>query len=142
MDNLYRELAPISAAAWANLEEEARRTFRRHVAGRSIGDVAGVDGPELAAVGTGHLQTVEATAEGMSASIRRSPADRRTSGSVQFDRQQVDDVERGARDADRQPVPRLYQALRLGPLRLHISLGLQLCTAPATVHGPGDTDLP
>ncbi|MEV1172739.1 encapsulin, partial [Nonomuraea sp. NPDC049784] len=36
MNNLYRELAPISAAAWADLEEEARRTFRRHLAGRRV----------------------------------------------------------------------------------------------------------
>jgi uncharacterized linocin/CFP29 family protein len=36
MDNLHRELAPISATAWADLQEEARRTFRRHVAGRRV----------------------------------------------------------------------------------------------------------
>ena len=26
MDNLHRELAPVSAAAWVDLEDEARRT--------------------------------------------------------------------------------------------------------------------
>ena len=41
MNNLYRELAPISAAAWASLEDEAKRTFARHVAGRRVVDVAG-----------------------------------------------------------------------------------------------------
>ncbi|MYZ38366.1 MULTISPECIES: family 1 encapsulin nanocompartment shell protein, partial [unclassified Streptomyces] len=39
MKNLHRELAPISDAAWADLEEEARRTFERHVAARRIVDV-------------------------------------------------------------------------------------------------------
>ena len=33
MNNLHRELAPISDAAWADIEEEARRTFEQHVAG-------------------------------------------------------------------------------------------------------------
>lgn len=39
MTNLHRDLAPISAAAWAEIEEEASRTFKRHVAGRRVVDV-------------------------------------------------------------------------------------------------------
>jgi uncharacterized linocin/CFP29 family protein len=103
MDNLHRELAPRSAAAWADLEEEARRTFRRHVAGRRIVDVAGPQGPELAAVGTGHLQTAEAPADGVRTRIRRSQPIVELRVPFTVDRQQVDDVERGARDADWQP---------------------------------------
>jgi uncharacterized linocin/CFP29 family protein len=34
MNNLHRELAPISEAAWAQIEEEVTRTFKRHLAGR------------------------------------------------------------------------------------------------------------
>jgi putative iron-dependent peroxidase len=33
MNNLHRELAPISDAAWAQIEEEASRTLKRHLAG-------------------------------------------------------------------------------------------------------------
>src|SRR5207244_395818 len=33
MNNLHRELAPISDAAWADLEAEVRRTFTRRLAG-------------------------------------------------------------------------------------------------------------
>ena len=47
MNNLHRELAPISDAAWASLEDEAKRTFARHVAGRRVVDVAGPDGEQL-----------------------------------------------------------------------------------------------
>ena len=32
MNNLHRELAPVSDAAWASLEEEAKRTFGLYVA--------------------------------------------------------------------------------------------------------------
>ena len=36
MNNLHRELAPISDAAWARIQEEARRTFEQHVAARRV----------------------------------------------------------------------------------------------------------
>jgi uncharacterized linocin/CFP29 family protein len=104
MNNLHRELAPISAAAWADLEDEARRTFKRHVAGRRVVDVPQPGGPELAAVGTGHLDAVAAPAEGVVAHIRRSQPVVELRVPFTVDRQQVDDVERGAKDADWQPV--------------------------------------
>lgn len=40
MNNLYRELAPITEAAWAEIELEASRTFKRHIAGRRVVDVS------------------------------------------------------------------------------------------------------
>ena len=43
MNNLHRELAPVSAAAWAGIEEEAKRTFARHAAARKSVDVTGPD---------------------------------------------------------------------------------------------------
>ena len=36
MNNLYRELAPVTDAAWASIEAEARRTFELHVAARRV----------------------------------------------------------------------------------------------------------
>ncbi|MFB6960193.1 family 1 encapsulin nanocompartment shell protein [Streptomyces sp. NPDC056309] len=104
MDNLHRELAPISAAAWADLEEEARRTVKRHVAARRIVDVPEPCGPELAGVGTGHLRTVAAPAEGVEARVRRFQPLVELRVPFTVDRQQVDDVARGAKDADWQPV--------------------------------------
>jgi uncharacterized linocin/CFP29 family protein len=104
MNNLHRELAPISAAAWADLEDEARRTFKRHVAGRRIVDVAGPAGFELSAVGTGHLQTIEPHSEGVVAHTRHSQPVVELRVPFSVDRTQVDDVERGAKDADWQPV--------------------------------------
>ena len=52
MNNLHRELAPVSDAAWAQIEEEAARTFKRNVAGRRVVDVHGPEGPALAALST------------------------------------------------------------------------------------------
>jgi uncharacterized linocin/CFP29 family protein len=104
MNNLHRELAPISAAAWASLEDEARRTFKRHVAGRRVVDVPEPEGLELSAVNTGHLEAVAAPAEGVIAHTRRSRPIVELRVPFTVDRQQVDDVERGAKDADWQPV--------------------------------------
>ncbi len=56
MNNLHRELAPISDAAWAQIEEETSRTLKRYLAGRRVVDLHGPSGVALSAVGTGHLQ--------------------------------------------------------------------------------------
>ncbi|MFD3455144.1 family 1 encapsulin nanocompartment shell protein [Streptomyces sp. NPDC058691] len=104
MNNLHRELAPVSDAAWADLEDEARRTFERHVAGRRIVDVPEAAGSELAAVTTGHLDDVEPPAPDVLAYLRRSQPVVELRVPFTVDRRQVDDVERGAKDADWQPV--------------------------------------
>ncbi|WP_329261375.1 family 1 encapsulin nanocompartment shell protein [Actinoallomurus sp. NBC_01490] len=104
MNNLHRELAPISSAAWADLEEEARRTFERHVAARRIVDVPEPGGIELSAVATGHLDDVAAPAVGVIARTRRVQPIVELRVPFTVDRGQVDDVERGAKDADWQPV--------------------------------------
>lgn len=36
MNNLHRELAPISDVAWAQIEHGTSRTFKRHIAGRRV----------------------------------------------------------------------------------------------------------
>jgi uncharacterized linocin/CFP29 family protein len=104
MNNLHRELAPISDAAWAQIEEEASRTLKRYLAGRRVVDVHGPAGTGLSAIGTGHLRTIAAPGDGILARQRvvkplvelRVPFD--------LDRQGIDDVDRGAEDSDWQPV--------------------------------------
>jgi uncharacterized linocin/CFP29 family protein len=70
MNNLHRELAPISDAAWAQIEEETSRTLKRYLAGRRVVDVSGPGGVALSAVGTGHLRTIAAPREGILGSAR------------------------------------------------------------------------
>ena len=82
MNNLHRELAPISDAAWDEIEEEARRTFTRHVAGRRVVDVVGPAGPTLSAVGTGHVAAVDAPADGRARRQPPGPAGHRAAGAV------------------------------------------------------------
>lgn len=104
MNNLYRELAPVTDAAWAEIEAEARRTFTRHLGGRRVVDVVGPAGMALSAVGTGHLHPLAAPAAGVMA--RRREVQPLIELRVPFTvtRAAVDDVERGAKDSDWQPV--------------------------------------
>jgi len=107
MNNLHRELAPISDAAWAQIEEEARRTFERHVAGRRVVDVEGPDGPTLASVGTGHLAEIEAPGDdsaGILAWLRGAQQLVQLRVPFTVSRLDVDNVERGSQDSDWQPV--------------------------------------
>ncbi|MFD3652818.1 family 1 encapsulin nanocompartment shell protein [Streptomyces sp. 24-1644] len=104
MNNLHRELAPVTEAAWEQIEEEARRTFSRHVAGRRVVDVTGPDGPTLAAVGDGHLRDIDPPAPDVLARARTSTPVVEWRVPFTVTRAAVDDVERGSDDSDWQPV--------------------------------------
>jgi uncharacterized linocin/CFP29 family protein len=104
MNNLHRELAPISEAAWADLESEVRRTFIRHLAGRRLVDVPEPGGVTLSSVSTGHLSPVESPAPGVAAHLRESQALVELRVPFTVDRQAVDDVEREAKDSNWDPV--------------------------------------
>ncbi|NUR69688.1 MAG: bacteriocin family protein [Hamadaea sp.] len=104
MNNLHRELAPISEAAWAEIEDEARRTFTRNVGGRRVVDVVGPSGVTLSAVGTGHLRELDAHVEGVRVRQRLNQPVVELRVPFTVTRQAVDDVERGAKDSDWQPV--------------------------------------
>jgi uncharacterized linocin/CFP29 family protein len=103
MNNLHRELAPISDAAWAQIEEETSRTLKRYLAGRRVVDVQGPGGLGLSAVGTGHLRTIAAPAAGIVARQREVKALVEIRVPFELDREAIDDVERGSNDSDWQP---------------------------------------
>ncbi|MGI8415013.1 MAG: family 1 encapsulin nanocompartment shell protein [Nakamurella sp.] len=105
MNNLHRELAPVSEAAWTQIEDEARRTFTRNVAARRVVDVVGPAGPTLSAVGTGHqVRLADSPAEGAIVHQRQSLPVIEIRVPFSVTRDAVDDVERGAQDSDWQPV--------------------------------------
>ncbi len=104
MNNLHRELAPISDAAWGEIEEEAARTFKRNLAGRRVVDVQGPDGVGLASVATGHRGTAVTTPDGVQARQREVAHVVEFTVPFVVQREDVDDVERGSLDSDWQPV--------------------------------------
>src|ERR1700674_618196 len=113
MNNLHRELAPISDAAWSQIEEETSRTIKRYLAGRRVVDVEGPDGRALSAAGTGYLRNVPAPGDGILARQREVKPLVELRVPFELDRQQIDDVERGANDSDWQPAKDAARLLAL-----------------------------
>ena len=64
MNHLYRELAPISDAAWQEIEKEAQRTLKTMLAARRLVDFVGPEGWEASAVGTGRIRVVDSPTTG------------------------------------------------------------------------------
>jgi len=103
MNNLHRELAPISDEAWGEIEQETARTLKRYLAGRRVVDIHGPAGSTLSAVGTGHLADIDPPGEGVRARQRQVLPLVELRVPFTLSRQQIDDVARGAADPDWQP---------------------------------------
>lgn len=103
MNNLYRELAPISDAAWEQIEQETKRTIKEYLAGRRVVDVPAPAGLAFAGVATGHLNSVAAPAEGITANLHEIKPLVQLRVPFELSRQAIDDVERGANDSNWQP---------------------------------------
>jgi uncharacterized linocin/CFP29 family protein len=103
MNNLHRELAPISDEAWEQIEEETTRTLKRYLAGRRVVDVPAAGGVGLPAVGTGHLVKINPPAEGILARQREVKPLVELRVPFELTREAIDDVDRGSDDSDWQP---------------------------------------
>ena len=105
MDHLFRDLAPISTAAWAVIEDEARRTLKTTLAGRKLVDFRGPLGWEASCIGTGRSETA-APPPGSDAEARLRKVLPLVELRVPFAlrRSEIDVVDRGAEDPDFEPV--------------------------------------
>lgn len=69
--HLRRHLAPLSEAAWQQVEDEARRCLNLYLAGRRIVDVHGPVGWDVDAVTRGIAADVTSPAHGVQAALRQ-----------------------------------------------------------------------
>jgi uncharacterized linocin/CFP29 family protein len=105
MNNLHRELAPISGAAWDEIEKEARRVLKLKLAGRKLVDFSGPLGPEAAAVSLGRLEPLKpAPTAGVEASRRTALPLTELCTPFDLSRAELDAIERGAQDFDLGPL--------------------------------------
>lgn len=104
MNHLFHELAPISAAGWAAIEEESGQTLRTYLAGRKLVDFSGPHGWEHSAVDLGRVQTITSSRPDVGASLRRVQplVELRTDFTVS--RTELDAIERGSQSPDLDPV--------------------------------------
>jgi len=104
MNNLHRELAPISSGAWTQIEEEAARTLKRYLAARRVVDVNGPGGSELSAIGTGHQRPIKTLTNGVVAAQREVKPLVQLRAAFELTREAIDAVERGSQDSDWSPL--------------------------------------
>ncbi len=106
-DLLKRQHAPITTEAWEQIDEEARRVLKLHLAGRKLVDFVGPLGWQCGGVNTGRLNHIKAApVEHVGHAIRdvrplvelRSP--------IELDILELDYAARGADDLDLDPVIR------------------------------------
>ncbi len=111
MNNLHRELAPITGAAWEAIEEEATATFKRNIAGRRVVDVSGPFGTEYSAVGLGSSTEITPPGDGVQARQRKVAPLVELRVPFTLSRNELDDVERGAKDTDLDPLKDAARAI-------------------------------
>ncbi len=98
--NLHRGLAPLSTAAWADLEDEVRRTFERSVAGRRVVDMPDARGAGFSSLSTGRQLAIGGDVEGVRTRRREVLPVLELRAPFTVRREEVDAVLRGAVDAD------------------------------------------
>ncbi|MGN6478970.1 family 1 encapsulin nanocompartment shell protein [Luteibacter sp.] len=104
MGNLFRELAPVSGGAWKQIEDEATRTLKEHMAARRLVDVVGPRGYDLGGVATGHVREIAAPDQGVRALQRQMAPLVELRVPFVLSREELDGVARGSNDPDLQPL--------------------------------------
>jgi uncharacterized linocin/CFP29 family protein len=105
VNNLRRELAPISTAAWKEIDDEATRVLKLKLAGRKLVDFNGPRGPAAAAVSTGRREPLSRPpAAGVEATRRQVLPLIELRSYFDLSRDELDAVEQGAKDPELQPL--------------------------------------
>jgi uncharacterized linocin/CFP29 family protein len=97
---LLRERAPISDAAWAAIDEEARERLLPALAARKLVDFSGPHGWGYSATGLGRVREVAGAGDGLSALQRKVLPVVELYAPFTVSRAEMLDVDRGAQDAD------------------------------------------
>ncbi|HEY5211253.1 MAG TPA: family 1 encapsulin nanocompartment shell protein [Stellaceae bacterium] len=105
MNHLYRDLAPISAAGWSEIDKEATRTLKTSLGARRIVDFVGPKGWDFAAVGTGRSESVAPPVKAeITARLRQVLPLVELRVPFEIERSELDAVDRGAKDPKTDPV--------------------------------------
>jgi uncharacterized linocin/CFP29 family protein len=106
MNILRRELAPISEAAWSEIDDQARRSLRTVLTVRQFADVRGPFGLDYVAVPKGRLTVAPESTDGVEYGVNRAQPLLEVRVPFSLNIWELDNVERGARDIDLEPVDR------------------------------------
>lgn len=105
MNDLLREQAPISAAAWKEIDAEATRTLKVLLAARRLVDFRGPLGWSKSAISLGRTDKLSPSLqEGVSSRIRRVLPLMELRVPFELSREELESIGRGAQDADLDPL--------------------------------------
>jgi uncharacterized linocin/CFP29 family protein len=105
VNNLRRELAPISDSAWALIDQEATRVLKLKLAARKLVDFAGPKGPGHGSVNTGRLAALKTPpVAGVESWLRVVQPFTELRTSIELSRAELDAVERGSENPDLDPL--------------------------------------
>jgi uncharacterized linocin/CFP29 family protein len=109
MDHLYRDLAPVSEAAWSQIEDEAKGRLVTYLAARKLVDVDGPHGWDYSATNIGSVDEVDSPSEGVRASRRRVRPLVELRAEFAVSREELDNADRGSPNIE---LPELDEAVR------------------------------
>jgi uncharacterized linocin/CFP29 family protein len=112
VNHLLRERAPITDEAWAAIDEEARQRLVPALAARKLVDFAGPLGWTHSAMNLGRSESVtDGVTEGVSARRRRVLAHVEVRAGFAVERDELADIDRGAKDFDLEDLDRAAQLI-------------------------------
>jgi uncharacterized linocin/CFP29 family protein len=101
VNHLFRELAPISEAAWKEIDAEASRSLKNFLAARRLVDFSGPSGWAAAAVTLGTVEDLATSpAEGVRAARRQVQTYVELRAAFSLRRSELDAIERGHTSPD------------------------------------------
>lgn len=102
---LKRQHAPVTAEAWTQIDDEARRVLKLHLAGRKLVDFSGPHGWALGCVNTGRLRHIDkGPIEGVAHAVRAVQPLVELRSPFTMPILELDYASRGANDLDLDPV--------------------------------------
>jgi uncharacterized linocin/CFP29 family protein len=104
MNHLLRDLAPVPSSAWEQIEDEATRTLRHFLTARRFVDVDGPHGWDKESVTRGRAEDVTDAPAGIQSRIRSVQPIVEYRAEFWLERAELDAIDRGALDADLDPV--------------------------------------
>ncbi|MDN5848462.1 MAG: bacteriocin family protein, partial [Nitrococcus sp.] len=105
MNGLYRDLAPITSDAWAEIDKEALRTLKSYLAARKLVDFTGPLGWTTSAINLGRMQALSGgPVQHVEARLRQVQPLVEVRVPFELSRAELDTIERGSTSADLQPL--------------------------------------
>lgn len=114
MNILKKQLAPLSDKAWEEIKDQSSEIFNTYLTARKFVDINGPNGMEYGAVSTGRLIMSEKnTKEGVDYGLREVKPLVEIRKPFELDLWEMDNVDRGAKDVDLEPLEKAAKQVAL-----------------------------